>query len=358
MNYLSEKVQRLTPYVAGLQPQGEGWIKLNTNENPYPPSPIVTEAIMGADLAKLRLYPDGDSRLLCETIADTLCDEGEAPGVDADWIFCANGSDEVLALAFQAFFCGKGKVLSPDISYGFYPVWAKMYDVGMLFMPLSKDFTVIPSLYQNAEGVIIANPNAPTSLALSRNSIEAIISQNPSGVVIIDEAYIDFAEHGTSAVALTARYKNLLVVRTFSKSHSLAGLRVGYAIGNPALINGLRMVRDSFNSYPMDMLAQLAAAAATKDTEYLRETTGRIIHTRDKTISALQGMGYKVLPSQANFIFIHAKNAQQLYLFLEARKILVRYWNKPRINEFIRVTIGTDEEMEAFVQCMKEAKNA
>ncbi|MCL2388189.1 MAG: aminotransferase class I/II-fold pyridoxal phosphate-dependent enzyme [Defluviitaleaceae bacterium] len=344
--FLSDKAKRLTPYVAGIQPQEEGWVKLNTNENPYPPSPKVTEALHTADITNLRLYPDGESSSLKAAIASVFA-------VGEENVFCANSSDEVLALAFQAFFSGKSRIITPDISYGFYPVWGEMYDVGMIFAPLRDDFSINISDYNPSNGVVIANPNAPTSLALGLADIEKIAMQNSSSVVLVDEAYIDFAQV-ESAVSLIGKCKNVLVVRTFSKSHSLAGLRVGYAIGSPKLIEGLRRMRDAFNSYPLDMLAQIGATAAISDTDYLKETTTRIIATRGKTTAALEAMGYKVLPSHANFIFFHAANAGALYQFLLDNKILARYWSKPRISEFIRVSIGTDEDMEVFVKCVRQ----
>ena len=346
MTFLSDKTKKLTPYVAGLQPQESGWIKLNTNENPYPPSPKVTEALQKIDITKLRLYPDGDSSFL-------RCAIGAALNISDEKIFCANSSDEVLALAFQAFFSGKKNIFTPDISYGFYPVWGEMYDVKLEFAPLCDDFSIDANDYKNTNGVILANPNAPTSLALSLREIEKICEANPLGVVIIDEAYIDFARE-ESALKLIDAYENLLVTRTFSKSHSLAGLRVGYAAGNPALIDGLRRARDAFNSYPLDMLAQICASAAISDTSYLQKTTTKVIKTRDFTIEELTKLGYNVLDSQANFIFIESENARYLYEFLLKNKILVRYWNKKRIDNFLRVSIGTDSEMEAFIKCASQ----
>ncbi|MCL2362873.1 MAG: histidinol-phosphate transaminase [Defluviitaleaceae bacterium] len=345
MNYLSTKAKALTPYVAGLQPQEPGWIKLNTNENPYPPSPKVVDAIKNADISSLGLYPDGDSTALKEAIAADL-------GLAPDNIFCGNGSDEVLALAYQAFFSGKDNVLTPDISYGFYPVWGSMYDVGLKTVPVDEDFSVNPDDYRDAKGVVIANPNAPTSLALNLGQVELILRQNPNGVVLIDEAYIDFAKV-ESAVALLGMYENLLVVRTFSKSHSLAGMRIGYAIGQPKLIEALRLVRDSFNSYPLDMLAQTAAIAAIKDKAYLMETIAGVKDIRDKTIPRLQEMGYHVMPSQTNFLLIKTPAAGELYNHFLGNKILARYWNKPRLNDCLRVTIGTREDMEVFLQCVQ-----
>ncbi|MCL2198560.1 MAG: histidinol-phosphate transaminase [Defluviitaleaceae bacterium] len=347
MNFLSEKAKRLTPYVAGLQPQGGGWVKLNTNENPYPPAPGVFEVIRNADAEKLRLYPDGESGALKKAISAAL-------NVNEDNVFCANSSDEVLALAFQAFFSGKDNVKTPDISYGFYPVWGEMYDVGLDFVPVGEDFSINISTYEGANGVIIANPNAPTSLALSLSDVEKVLNQNTNGIVVFDEAYIDFAQV-QSAISLVPRYKNLLVVRTFSKSHSLAGLRVGYAIGDPALIDGLRRVRDAFNSYPLDMLAQLGAAAAISDTAYLQKTCAQVIATRDKTAAELRKLGFRVLPSQANFIFMHSENAAQLYEYLLQNKIIARHWKK--ISEYLRVSIGTESDMEVFVSCVKQFLN-
>jgi len=360
-DYLSTKAKTLRPYTAGLQPQEPGWIKLNTNENPYPPSPNVYEAIQTADIAKLCLYPDGDSSALRQAIADGL-NAGTVLSMDesvrelsltVDNIFCGNGSDEVLALAFQAFFSGKTNVHTPDISYGFYPVWGKMYDVGLTMQPVNDDFSINIRPYKDASGVIIANPNAPTSLALGLEGIEQILQQNPKGVVLVDEAYIDFANVQT-AVSLIKNAPNLLIVRTFSKSHSLAGMRVGYAIGHLGLIAALRLVRDAFNSYPLDMLSQKAATVAIKDRAYLAKTIENTITTRNKTTTGLQFMGYRVLPSQTNFILMETPLAGCLYDYLLQNKILVRYWNTPRLANYLRVTIGTNTEMEAFLQCVQE----
>ena len=348
-DYLSEKARLLTPYVAGLQPQEPGWVKLNTNESPYPPSPKVREALEKIDVARLRLYPDNDSAILREAIAADL-------NISPENIFCGNGSDEVLALAFQAFFSGKTNVFAPDISYGFYPVWGQIYDVGLKQIPLCDDFSLDTEDYKSANGVIIANPNAPTGLALGLFDVEKILLQNPKGVVLVDEAYIDFADV-KSAVSLM-KYENLLVVRTFSKSHALAGLRVGYAIGNPKLIDALRRVRDAFNSYPLDMLAQTVATPAVQDRPYLQKTVNDVIATRDKTIASLQKMGYKVIPSQTNFLLMAAPDAEGLYNHLFKHKILARYWSTPRLKNYLRVSIGTNSDMEAFLQCVQEYTNA
>jgi histidinol-phosphate aminotransferase len=349
MNYLSERAKALTPYVAGIQPQEAGWVKLNTNENPYPPSAKAKVALAEADIGRLRLYPDGESGLLREAIAESL---GVRPGN----IFCGNGSDEVLALAFQAFFAGKANVLMPDISYGFYPVWAEMYGLGAKLVPVGPGFEISPAEYAGANGVVLANPNAPTGLALGLAHIEQIVRANPGGVVLIDEAYIDFAGV-RSAVGLTGQYENLLIVRTFSKSHSLAGARVGYAVGSPALIEGLMRVKDAFNSYPLDMLMQRIAAAAIRDKAYWEETRRKIIATREKTAESLRALGYSVGASQANFLFAGVKPHQTgkaVYEHLLQHKVLVRWWEKPRISNYLRITIGLENEMEALINCVRQ----
>jgi len=348
--YLSEKAKSLTPYVAGLQPQEPGWIKLNTNESPYPPSQKVLEALKTTDISRLRLYPDGDSTALKEAIAKEL-------DLNAENIFCGNGSDEVLALAFQAFFSGKTNIMTPDISYGFYPVWGSMYDVGLEFRSLTDDFTLDTTHYENSNGVIIANPNAPTSLALELSQIEQILLQNSKRVVLVDEAYIDFAGV-KSSVALLSKYENLLVVRTFSKSHSLAGMRVGYAIGHPKLIEALRLVRDSYNSYPLDMLAETAAIAAIQDRDYLKDTCKNVKAWREFTTLQLRDMGYPVFDSHTNFILIKTPEAKELYQHLLENKILARYWEKPRLCNVLRVSIGTKSDMEAFLTCVQEFADA
>jgi len=347
---LSSKAKALQPYVAGLQPQDCGWVKLNTNENPYPPSPKVLDAIKNINISKLCLYPDGDSFALKKAIAD---DVDLAP----ENIFCGNGSDEVLALAFQAFFSGKTNIHTPDISYGFYPVWGNMYDAKLIFHPVTSNFAINPDDYVDAKGVILANPNAPTSLALELDQIEQILLRSLNGVVLVDEAYIDFA-NVKSAVALLKKYENLLLVRTFSKSHSLAGMRVGYAIGHPFLINALKLVRDSFNSYPLDTLAQTIAIAAIKDRGYLLKTCSQVIETRDKIILRLHELGYHVLPSQTNFILIKTQSAKELYDYLLKNKVLTRYWDKPRLSNYLRVSIGTNEDMEVFYKCVREFTTA
>ncbi|MDR1890929.1 MAG: histidinol-phosphate transaminase [Puniceicoccales bacterium] len=331
---ISKKAQNLQPYVAGLQPKGEGWIKLNTNENPYPPSP----KIVLPPLDRLRLYPDGDSRQLCGAIAEKF-------GVRTDNVFCGNGSDEVLAIVFQAFLSGY-ELSQPDVSYGFYPVWSNMYDCVPRYIPVKDDFSIGVGDYKN-RCVIIANPNAPTSLVLSFEEVETMVKNNK--FVVVDEAYLDFADV-ESAAELVKKYENLVVVRTFSKSYSLAGLRVGYAIGNAKIIEIMNRVKNSFNSYPLDMISQKVALDAFLDNDYHVQNCKRIIKTREDTIKKLRQIGLKVLDSQTNFLFIEGNLYNELY----ENKILVRRWDRPRIDKFIRVTVGTDNEMEVFVKCIEK----
>ncbi|MCL2426620.1 MAG: histidinol-phosphate transaminase [Oscillospiraceae bacterium] len=348
-SYLSKMAQQLVPYVPGIQPQESGWIKLNTNENPYPPSPMVADVLKSVDYSKLRLYPDSDSTLLMDSVANHL----GIQDIQAENIFVGNGSDEVLALAFGAFYGDKKNVHIPDISYGFYPVWAQLSNVGVHTQSLDADFRIDPSKYTDSSGVILANPNAPTGIALTIDEVEKIVQQNPDGVILVDEAYIDFSKE-QSAVSLVPKYDNVLVVRTFSKSHSLAGLRVGYAVGQVNLIEGLQRIKHSFNSYPLDMVAQICASASISDKNYWESTRQQIIQTREHTAASLKDIGYASLPSQTNFLLVHVPEAIKLYEFLLSNKILVRYWNKPRLTDFLRVTIGTYEEMEAFLQCVKQ----
>jgi len=309
------------PYVAGFQPKGDGWIKLNTNENPYP----ADVSLNLSDVGELRLYPDPDSSLLCEAIAENL-------NVKPENVFCGNGSDEVLALAFRAFFSGK-EVAMPDISYGFYPVWAHMYGVKPKIIPL-RNWDIVWSEYDG--NCIIANPNSPTSLAIE-------IAEIPQGgVVIIDEAYIDFAD-APSAVELTKKYDNLLVVRTLSKSYSLAGLRVGFAIGNEKLVERLKIFKNCFNSYPLDIIAQKIAEAAIKQPPNVK----KVIETREWMKTRI-----KCFDSQANFVFWEVPDAKEIYEYLLKNKILVRYWEQ--FPNHLRVSIGTQEEMEEMLKCIEK----
>ena len=333
----------LTPYVPGEQPHFGHWIKLNTNENPYGPSPEVRRVLAGFDPQILSLYPDPEAAALRAAIASDL-------GVSTDCVFVGNGSDEVLAMAFQTFFepaaSGGRTVLVPEISYSFYPVYAALYDVPLARIPLSEDWRVdIGPYLETSGGVVLANPNAPTGIALPRVTIEQIAAARRDRVVLIDEAYIDFG--GQTAVPLTALYHNLLVVRTFSKSYGLAGLRVGYAIGHPRLIKGLCRVRDSFNSYTVDRLAQELARAAILDRLYFKQCIDLIIKTRETAARDLAALGFEVTPSQSNFLWIRHPAVPGAWLAdqLKQNGILIRHFSDPLLREHLRITIGKPADM-------------
>jgi histidinol-phosphate aminotransferase len=341
--YWTDIVNQLDPYVPGEQPQDQQYVKLNTNENPYPPSPKVIEALNTYDKQRLKLYPDPESKKLCTALAGRY-------GVELENVFVGNGSDEVLAHAFQAFFKQDKPLLYPNISYSFYPVYCGLYQIEFKTIPLKPDFSIDVNDYQlDNGGIIIANPNAPTGRVLPLSDIEKLC-QSSSSVVIIDEAYIDFGAE--SAIPLTLKYDNLLIIQTFSKARSLAGLRLGFAIGHKDLIEGLNRIKNSFNSYPVDSLAQAAAVASIEDDAYFQQGCRQIIETRESMTQQLSDLGFKVLPSSANFIFAEheSRSAEELYLALKQKGVLVRYFNKPLINNFLRITVGTDEETRALIE--------
>ena len=346
-SYLSKKARGITPYTAGEQPQGSGIIKLNTNENPYPPSPATLDALERFDGARMRLYPRPDGGPLRTAAAQVF-------GLPESHIFCGNGSDEVLGFAFDAFF--DGDIVFPDITYSFYPVWAAYYSISFTTVPLNNDFTVPVNSMVGAGGVVIANPNAPTGIALSVADIERILQLNMDRVVIVDEAYVAFGAQ--SAVSLIQNYPNLLIVTTLSKSHALAGLRVGIALGQPHLIDGLSRIKDSFNSYPVDMLAQHVGASALLDADYYAAISRKIVATREQTARDLTMLGFSVLPSSANFLFAtwQGVGAVQLKKHLEKSRIYVRHFNLPRISEYLRISIGTNEQMDTLLHCIGEFK--
>lgn len=342
--FWNQRTKELDPYIPGEQPRDQQYIKLNTNENPYPPSPLAIEAMKKAVDENLRLYPDPEASELRASLAKYY-------GVDKEQVFVGNGSDEVLALAFQTFFQPGRQILFPDITYSFYPVYCNLFGLDYKLIPLEEDFSIpVEQMCQENGGVIFPNPNAPTGVAMGLDGIREILQHNEGQVVIIDEAYIDFG--GESAASLLAEYPNLLVIQTFSKSRSLAGLRVGFALGSQELIEGLNRVKNSFNSYPIDRLAQAGAKAAIEDQEYFQKTAHQVIQTRERVANSLKEQGFVVIPSKANFIFIShpAKEAEVLYKELKERGILVRYFNKPRIHQFLRVSIGTGEEMDTFLK--------
>lgn len=338
----------LVPYVPGEQPKDKAYIKLNTNENPYPPSPRVIEAITAAANADLRLYPDPTCEGLVQAAAKYY-------GLPAQQVFVGNGSDEILAFAFAAFFDPAKKILFPDITYSFYKVYAKLYGLQTELIPLDEQFNVqVDQFHSDNGGIIIPNPNAPTAQLISLKKIKTLLDNNPNQAVIIDEAYIDFG--GQSAVQLIQQYPNLLVVQTLSKSRSLAGLRVGFAFGSEELIEGLNRIKNSFNSYTLDRLALAGAIASFEDDAYFKETTTKVIHTRERVADQLLALGFKVTESKANFVFISHPSiaAEGIFKQLREKGVLVRYFAQPRIDEYLRVSIGTDDEMDAFVRAVQE----
>lgn len=350
MRFWSPEVRDLEPYVPGEQPKIQNLLKLNTNENPYPPSPKVVDAVQAVlthQADALRLYPDPDATALKQAIA-------KQQNVDVSQVFVGNGSDEVLAHIFKAFFIQQEPILYPDITYSFYPVYSQFFGVQTKQIPLNEKFEIDISDYEQENGgIIITNPNAPTSIALGLDKIEQVLKANPNRVIVIDEAYVDFGAE--SAVELISRYENLVVCQTTSKSRSLAGLRVGFAIAQAHLIAALEAVKNSFNSYPIDRFAIAAAVASFEDQDYFQEQCEKVIASREKLVANLTELGFNVLPSKANFIFAtHSlHDAAQLAEKLREQGIIVRYFNKPRINQFLRITIGTDEQNQRLVDTLK-----
>ncbi len=343
------RLRDLTPYVPGEQPQIANLVKLNTNESPYPPSPKVREAIVSELGEPLRRYPDPESKALRTAIAARF-------GLTPDWVFVGNGSDEVLAFAFQGLLGHCGPVRFADITYSFYPVYCRLYGLPFEVVPLREDFTLPIEVLcaPGAGGVVIANPNAPTGIAVGLEAIERLVRAHPDAVVLVDEAYVDYG--ADTAVPLVRQFENLLVVQTFSKSRGLAGLRVGFAIGQPPLIEALVRVKDSFNSYPLDRLAQAGALAAWEDAAYFDATRLAVIEERDRLTAELTALGFEVLPSQANFVFArHARvGGAALAQSLRERAILVRHFATPeRIAPFVRITVGTPQQNAALVAALR-----
>ena len=346
--FLSDTARGITPYVPGEQPQDQKYIKLNTNECPYPPSPAVLKALEDFDYADLRLYPDPDMKALTREMAD-YC------RIPESHVFAGGGSDEVLGFAFMAFCNRGGNVCFPDITYGFYRVYAELFGQNIREIPLREDFTIHPGDYRGLTGaVFIANPNAPTGIALGLNDIECILKANPQSLVVIDEAYADFAD-GISCVGLIGSYDNLLVVQTFSKSRALAGMRLGFGFGQPGLIDALNRIKYSFNPYNIDRVSQAAGIAAIRDSAYFGKLCADIAQTREHTAQKLTGMGFTVLPSKTNFLFAAHTDipGTQLYAKLKERGILVRHFTKERISGFVRITIGTEAEMHKLVETIE-----
>ncbi len=341
-------VRKVIPYIPGEQPKDRNVIKLNTNENPYPPSPNVRKILDSFEFGKMRLYPDTNSEVLVNSLAERY-------NVKPSQIFVGVGSDDVISMAFLTFFNSEKPVLFPDITYSFYDVWADVYKIPYVRKPLDNDFRINPDDYMVENGgIIFPNPNAPTGVYESTEMIEKIVKANSSSVVMIDEAYIDFG--GESCLPLIEKYDNLLVIQTFSKSRSMAGMRIGFAFGSEKLIKYLNDVKFSINSYTMNPLTQLCGAEAVKDEKYFKETTSKIIKTREDTKKKLANLGFSFPDSKSNFIFArHDKySAEQIFNALRERKIFVRYWNKPRISEYMRITVGTPGEMNLLASALNE----
>lgn len=350
--YWSAVVHGLTPYVPGEQPKLDNLVKLNTNEHPYGPSPRALAAIREAATDALRLYPDPNADALKAVLA-------VRHRVKPEQVFVGNGSDEVLAHAFMALLKHERPLYFPDISYSFYPVYCGLYGITSRVVPLTDTFEIrvddyLPQGEDRAGAIIFPNPNAPTGRLLPLAAIERIVAANPQAVVLVDEAYVDFG--GDSAIALVDRYPNLLVVQTFSKSRSLAGLRVGFAIGHPALIEALERVKNSFNSYPLDRLALAGAVASVEDEDYFAANCRKVIATRETLVAQLAGLGFEVLPSAANFVFARhpARDGAALAAALRERAIIVRHFRQPRIEQFLRITIGTDAQCATLVAALRE----
>jgi histidinol-phosphate aminotransferase len=344
--FWSPVVHTLSPYVPGEQPKQDGLVKLNTNENPYPPSPRVLAAISAAT-ERLRLYPDPRATALRETIATRY-------GVAAEEVFVGNGSDEILAHTFQALLNHDAPLLFPDVTYSFYPVWCGLYGIRYEEVPLDAEMRVRIADYRRpGSAILLANPNAPTGIALSREAIEQLLADNPDRLVVIDEAYVDFGAE--SAVPLVARHDNLLVVQTLSKARALAGLRVGFAIGQLPLIEALERVKDSFNSYPLGGLAIAGAVAAIEDDAWFGDTRRRIMASRDALARDLRAVGCEVLPSAANFVFARhpGHSGAELFTGLRRHGVLVRHFRKPRIADYLRITVGTEEQCSRLIEVLR-----
>lgn len=344
--FLSDRLLCLIPYTPGEQPQDFNYVKLNTNESPFEPSPEVIKALNSTEVSLLRLYSDPECKKTVKAIADFY-------GVESKNVVLGNGSDEILSFIFEAFCDKNTPVAFPDISYGFYEVFASLYGIKAHIIPLKEDYSLCADDYCGInETIVIANPNAPTGMAISLADIEKIASTNPNNVVVIDEAYVDFG--GESAVELTRKYDNLIVVQTFSKSRQLAGARLGFAVANEALITDLNTVRFSTNPYNINRLTLLAGEAAIKDTAYFEKTRAQIIENRAYTVSELEKRNFTVLDSKTNFVFASHKTmgGEELYKGLKANGVLVRFFNKPRLDKFLRITIGTREQMDALLAAL------
>lgn len=352
MSAWEKNVRKVTPYTPGEQPKVDNVVKLNTNESPYPPSPMVEKVLKDMNKDRLRLYPDPDATELVETIADYY-------QVNSSQVFVGVGSDDVLGMAFLTFFNSEKPVIFPDITYSFYDVWADLFKIDYITKPLNQNFEIVKEDYFGENGgVIFPNPNAPTAVEIGLEDIEDIVKSNQDVVVIVDEAYADFGD--VTALDLIEKYENLLVVRTYSKSRALAGMRIGYAIGSEKLIEALKAVKFSYNSYTMNMTSIDAGVAAMKDDVYFKEIVSKILKTREDAKIKLEELGFTFTDSKTNFLFAkhNTLRAEVIFEELKKRNIFVRYFNKPRIDNYLRITIGTDKEMDILYQALKEIVHA
>lgn len=350
-NLWKENLRKIIPYVPGEQSKEKNIVKLNANENPYPPSPKAIEALKSFNSDRLRFYPNANSTELKEALAEYY-------NVKIENIFVGNGSDDVLAIAFQSFFNSDKPIVYPDLTYSFYPVWCDLFGIPYKTYPVDDNFRIIPEDYKEENGgVVIPNPNAPTSIGEGLGFVEKIMKYNPDSVVIIDEAYVDFG--GTSSVELTKKYENLLITGTFSKSRSLAGLRIGFAVGSKELISVMEAVKNSYNSYTVDSVSMAMGTASIKDDEYFKSTCKKIIDTRERFTKEMKALGFKVLDSSTNFIFAtHSDlSMKDMFEYLKTKNVFIRYFSLPRIDNYTRITIGTDKEMDILLKEIKEYIN-
>ncbi len=348
MNKWKNNLRKIEPYVPGEQSKEKNIVKLNANENPYPPSPMAVNAIKEYNADNLRFYPPADATPLKQAIASFY-------GVNVENVFVGNGSDDVIALAFQSFFNGSEPILFPDITYSFYPVWCRLFNIDYETPAVDDNFRIVLEDYKKPNGgIVIPNPNAPTSIYEDIDFVDDLLSFNSDSVVIIDEAYVDFG--GTSCVPLIDKYENLLVTGTFSKSRSLAGLRIGFAIGSKALISVLEAVKNSYNSYTVDSLSVAAGVASMNDREYFNSTVSKIINTRNYMTNQLRSMGFDVLDSSTNFVFASNKNIdiKDMFEYLKSKNVFIRYFDLPRINNYVRITVGTDDEIKILLDEIKK----
>lgn len=349
MSDWKNNLRKIKPYVPGEQSKEENIVKLNANENPYPPSPKAIAALKEFDAESLKKYPPSDATPLKAAIAKHY-------GVGIENVFLGNGSDDVLALAFQAFFNGNKPIVYPDITYSFYPVWCEMFSIPYKTYPLGDDFRINAEDYKEENGgVVIPNPNAPTSIGEGADFIEKILDYNRDSVVIIDEAYADFGVQSAALFVGSDKYPNLLVTGTFSKSRSLAGMRIGFALGSAELISVLEAVKNSYNSYTIDSLSIAVGTASIEDNEYFMGVIDKIINTRTRLTNELRALGFTVLDSSSNFVFAtyEGKNMKDMFEYLKTKKVFIRYFNLPRIDNFVRITIGTDEEIDILLKEIK-----